>query len=102
MSGPAVPLSEHAARATASFARLLSEAEGGGNPKAQTERHIDAAISQDLDSNLHNGHGDDCANDGGGDGKRRVYSPSFLLKFKNVRKQPLSPSLSISLLSLFV
>jgi hypothetical protein len=80
MSAPALPLSEHAARATASFARLLAEAEGTN--KAQ-ERHIDTSISHDPGTNLHHTTSDECA-DGDGDGKRRVYSPSFLLQFKEV------------------
>lgn len=84
MSAPALPLSEHAARATASFARLLAEAEGTN--KAQ-ERHIDTSISHDPGTNLHHTTSDECA-DGDGDGKRRVYSPSFLLQFKERYTEP--------------
>jgi hypothetical protein len=90
MSSPALPLSEHAARATASFARLVAEAEGTN--KAQ-EPHIDTSISHDPGTNHHHTTSGDCA-DGNGDRKRRVYSPSFLLQFKEVRHFSDRPVLS--------
>lgn len=79
MAAPAVPLSEHAAQASASFARLLAEAEGPRkNDEVPQARLIATSISERSAGDIPNTHTSNYTS------RRRVYQPSYLVTFKDL------------------